>query len=109
MSDADVIKILIASDMHLGYAEKDPIRGEDSFNTFEEIFIKANEHQAHLQGRLRSRGRNLTESPSSAAPRARRWTLCCSPATSSTITSRRAGHCSGAWRCCATTASGRAR
>ena len=45
MSDPDTIRILIASDMHLGYAEKDPIRGDDSFNTFEEIFIKANEHQ----------------------------------------------------------------
>jgi len=45
MSDPDVLKILIASDMHLGYAEKDPIRGDDSFNTFEELFIKANEHQ----------------------------------------------------------------
>jgi hypothetical protein len=39
------IKVLITSDLHLGYAENDPIRGSDSFNTFEEILAKANEHQ----------------------------------------------------------------
>ncbi|KAI9470551.1 MAG: Metallo-dependent phosphatase-like protein [Benjaminiella poitrasii] len=33
----DTFKILIATDNHLGYLEKDPIRGHDSFNTFEEI------------------------------------------------------------------------
>ena len=31
------LKILIATDNHLGYEERDPIRGEDSFRTFEEI------------------------------------------------------------------------
>ncbi|KAI8379915.1 Metallo-dependent phosphatase-like protein [Choanephora cucurbitarum] len=30
-------KILIATDNHLGYLERDPIRGQDSFETFEEI------------------------------------------------------------------------
>ncbi|KAI9183278.1 meiotic recombination [Blastocladiella emersonii ATCC 22665] len=33
----DVLSILIATDNHLGYAEKDPIRGNDSIATFEEI------------------------------------------------------------------------
>jgi len=42
----DILRVLIASDMHLGYAEKDPIRGEDSFNTFEELLVKANELKA---------------------------------------------------------------
>lgn len=45
MDDSDILKIMIASDMHLGYAEKDPRRGEDSFNSFEELFVKANEHK----------------------------------------------------------------
>jgi double-strand break repair protein MRE11 len=36
-SDHSTIKILIATDNHLGYLEKDPIRGNDSFKTFEEI------------------------------------------------------------------------
>lgn len=31
------VRILVATDNHLGYAEKDPIRGDDSFRTFQEI------------------------------------------------------------------------
>ncbi|GMK54803.1 hypothetical protein CspeluHIS016_0113890 [Cutaneotrichosporon spelunceum] len=30
-------RILIATDNHLGYAEKDPVRGQDAINTFREI------------------------------------------------------------------------
>ncbi len=33
----DIIKILVATDIHLGYAEKHPIKADDSFVTFEEI------------------------------------------------------------------------
>uniref|UniRef100_A0A146MDQ8 Double-strand break repair protein n=1 Tax=Lygus hesperus TaxID=30085 RepID=A0A146MDQ8_LYGHE len=33
----DTFRILIATDVHLGVHEKDPIRADDSFNTFEEI------------------------------------------------------------------------
>lgn len=33
----DTIKILIATDNHLGYQECDPIIGDDSFVAFEEI------------------------------------------------------------------------
>ncbi|XP_063224022.1 double-strand break repair protein MRE11 [Bacillus rossius redtenbacheri] len=35
--DEEQFKILIASDIHLGYAEREPGRENDSFNTFEEI------------------------------------------------------------------------
>ncbi|KAI8644707.1 Metallo-dependent phosphatase-like protein [Parasitella parasitica] len=35
--DNDTFKILIATDNHIGYLERDPIRGQDSFQTFEEI------------------------------------------------------------------------
>lgn len=35
--DADTFKILLATDIHLGYKENDPIRGNDSFETFEEV------------------------------------------------------------------------
>ena len=45
-----VINILVASDLHLGYLEKDPIRGEDSFVTFNEVFQIANERK--VQRRL---------------------------------------------------------
>ena len=35
--DPSSFRIMIASDTHLGYLENDQIRGDDSFNTFEEI------------------------------------------------------------------------
>ncbi|KAF8560497.1 hypothetical protein P879_03773 [Paragonimus westermani] len=37
----DTFRILISSDNHLGFAEKDGIRGPDSFRTFEEILYLA--------------------------------------------------------------------
>lgn len=40
----DTIKILVASDIHLGYNEKDIIRGEDSFIAFEEVLQHALEN-----------------------------------------------------------------
>ena len=43
-----VISILIASDVHLGYLEKDPIRGEDSFATFNEVFQIANDRKVDM-------------------------------------------------------------
>uniref|UniRef100_A0A182QWK1 Double-strand break repair protein n=1 Tax=Anopheles farauti TaxID=69004 RepID=A0A182QWK1_9DIPT len=48
----DTIKILVASDIHLGYNEKDAIRGEDSFIAFEEVLqhALANEVDAILLG-----------------------------------------------------------
>ncbi len=33
------MKILVTSDNHLGFKERDPIRGDDTFNTFEEILL----------------------------------------------------------------------
>ncbi|KAM0786756.1 hypothetical protein ACM66B_002191 [Microbotryomycetes sp. NB124-2] len=33
----DCIKVLLATDNHVGYAENDPVRGRDSINTFREI------------------------------------------------------------------------
>ena len=34
---SNLFRILISSDIHLGYAEKDPERGADSFNSFDEL------------------------------------------------------------------------
>ena len=34
---SNLFRILISSDIHLGYAEKDPERGVDSFNSFDEL------------------------------------------------------------------------
>lgn len=39
------IRFLIATDNHLGYLEKDPIRGNDSFRSFEEILKIAIDQQ----------------------------------------------------------------
>ncbi|CAG9858192.1 unnamed protein product [Phyllotreta striolata] len=36
-SEADTFRILLATDIHLGYAEDHPVRGNDTFETFEEI------------------------------------------------------------------------
>jgi len=44
----DTIKILVATDIHLGYMEKDPIRGNDSLTTFEEILRLAKQNNVDL-------------------------------------------------------------
>lgn len=40
-----ILKILVTTDNHLGYGEKDPIRGEDSFIAFEECLQHALEQE----------------------------------------------------------------
>ncbi|XP_045115362.1 double-strand break repair protein MRE11-like [Portunus trituberculatus] len=42
--DDDSFRILVATDTHLGYAEKHPERGNDSFQSFEEVLELAVEH-----------------------------------------------------------------
>lgn len=39
----DVIKLMVATDSHLGFMENDPVRGEDSFIAFEEVLAAARE------------------------------------------------------------------
>ncbi len=43
--DEETLRIMIATDTHLGYAERDPIRGNDSFAAFEEILLLAKRHK----------------------------------------------------------------
>uniref|UniRef100_A0A3Q3WFJ2 Double-strand break repair protein n=1 Tax=Mola mola TaxID=94237 RepID=A0A3Q3WFJ2_MOLML len=43
--DEDTFKILIATDIHLGYLERDAIRGNDSYNTLNEILNCAKTNQ----------------------------------------------------------------
>ena len=40
----DTFNILVATDNHLGFMEKDPVRREDSFRAFEEILKTAHAH-----------------------------------------------------------------
>jgi len=44
----NTLRILISSDNHIGYLEKDPIRGQDSFNTFEEVMQIAKENRVDM-------------------------------------------------------------
>lgn len=39
--DPDNLRILLSTDNHLGYAERDPVRGMDSFAAFEEVLYLA--------------------------------------------------------------------
>ncbi|KAG7238731.1 hypothetical protein INR49_031247 [Caranx melampygus] len=45
IDDEDTFKILIATDVHLGYLEKDAIRGNDSYATLDEILKCAKTNQ----------------------------------------------------------------
>ena len=42
--EEDTFRIMLATDNHIGYLERDPIRGRDSFDTFEEILQLAVKH-----------------------------------------------------------------
>ncbi|PSK39387.1 DNA repair protein (mre11) [Candidozyma pseudohaemuli] len=44
----DTIRILLTTDNHVGYLENDPIRGDDSWKTFQEIAILAKEHDVDM-------------------------------------------------------------
>ncbi|KAM9321452.1 double-strand break repair protein MRE11 [Gastrophryne carolinensis] len=45
LDDEDTFKILVATDIHLGYLEKDAVRGNDSFVTFDEILRLASDNE----------------------------------------------------------------
>ncbi|KAI6025995.1 Mre11 DNA-binding presumed domain-containing protein [Pisolithus marmoratus] len=44
----NTIRILLATDNHVGYLERDPIRGQDSINTFREILQLAVKHDVSI-------------------------------------------------------------
>jgi double-strand break repair protein MRE11 len=41
MAAADTIRILVATDSHVGYEERDPIRKDDSWKSFHEVMCLA--------------------------------------------------------------------
>jgi len=45
MADPNEFKILLATDIHLGYQHKHELRGKDSLNTFEEILKIGKDHE----------------------------------------------------------------
>jgi hypothetical protein len=50
----DTIRILLATDNHIGYLERDPIRGQDSVNTFKEILQLAVKNDVSRHAHLAS-------------------------------------------------------
>jgi double-strand break repair protein MRE11 len=47
-SAADTIRIMVSTDNHVGYGERDPTRGDDSWNTFDEIMTLARERDVDM-------------------------------------------------------------
>ncbi len=48
--DPNVIRIFFSTDNHLGFNEKDPVRGDDSFIAFEEVLEKCIESKVRTTG-----------------------------------------------------------
>ncbi|KAF2472184.1 DNA repair exonuclease [Lindgomyces ingoldianus] len=44
----DTIRVLVATDSHVGYNERDPTRGDDSWKTFHEVMCLAKEHDVDM-------------------------------------------------------------
>ena len=45
---SDTIRILVATDNHVGYGERDPIRGDDSWKSFHEVLCLAKKHDVDM-------------------------------------------------------------
>jgi double-strand break repair protein MRE11 len=45
---ADTIRVLVSTDNHVGYNERDPHRGDDSWKTFHEIMCLAKERDVDM-------------------------------------------------------------
>lgn len=113
----DIWRILVATDIHLGYLERDPIRGNDSFDAFDEVLTKADQEQVRLPSfsilepmpsvvefRVSAveRSMGITDSilfRSSCRPILSSWLATCS-----TITTLRATHYIVQWKFCGNTA-----
>ncbi|KAK5007646.1 meiotic recombination [Cryomyces antarcticus] len=48
LTAADTIRILVATDSHVGYNERDPIRGDDSWKSFHEVMCLAKERDVDM-------------------------------------------------------------
>ena len=46
----DTIRILVATDSHVGYEERDPIRKDDSWQSFDEVMRMAKEQDVCSSG-----------------------------------------------------------
>ncbi|KAL9625153.1 MAG: hypothetical protein Q9160_000554 [Pyrenula sp. 1 TL-2023] len=48
LTAADTIRILVSTDNHVGYNERDPIRGDDSWKSFHEVMCLAQERDVDM-------------------------------------------------------------
>jgi double-strand break repair protein MRE11 len=48
MTAPDTIRVLVATDNHVGYGERDPIRGDDSWKAFDEVMCLARERDVDM-------------------------------------------------------------
>ncbi|GIK05737.1 meiotic recombination [Aspergillus viridinutans] len=48
ISDTETIRILVSTDNHVGYNERDPIRGDDSWKSFHEVMCLAKERDVDM-------------------------------------------------------------
>ncbi|KAF3185756.1 meiotic recombination [Orbilia oligospora] len=48
LSEPNTIRILLATDNHVGYNERDPIRGDDSWKSFHEVMCLAKDHDVDM-------------------------------------------------------------
>jgi double-strand break repair protein MRE11 len=48
LTAADTIRILVATDNHVGYNERDPVRGDDSWKSFHEVMCIAKERDVDM-------------------------------------------------------------
>ncbi|KAI9930604.1 hypothetical protein ASPWEDRAFT_50846 [Aspergillus wentii DTO 134E9] len=48
LNEAETIRILISTDNHVGYNERDPIRGDDSWKSFHEVMCLAKEQDVDM-------------------------------------------------------------
>ncbi|KAI1906663.1 meiotic recombination protein [Ophidiomyces ophidiicola] len=48
LGDADTIRILVSTDNHVGYNERDPVRGDDSWKSFHEVMCLAKDRDVDM-------------------------------------------------------------
>ncbi|GLA42738.1 meiotic recombination [Aspergillus niger] len=48
LDDSETIRILVSTDNHVGYNERDPIRGDDSWKSFHEVMCLAKEQDVDM-------------------------------------------------------------
>jgi double-strand break repair protein MRE11 len=48
LSAADTIRVLVATDNHVGYNERDPVRGDDSWKSFHEVMCIAKDRDVDM-------------------------------------------------------------